>query len=102
MAAAAVWAQANGRSEATLATRVVNDGKLFDRLAEGRSCNVATAERFFRFFRDDTSWPSGMPREVADLLDGVDLGAAHVDCHARCGSATSSGNTDVLSGGASA
>lgn len=81
-----------------MATRVVNDGKLFERLAEGRSCNVATAERFFRYFRDESSWPSGRPAQVAALLDGVDLGAAHTDDDIRVGNVTSAGNGDEVSG----
>jgi hypothetical protein len=54
---ASEWATANGRSLARLATLVANDGKLFDRLATGAGCTIATYERFMRFFADPANWP---------------------------------------------
>ena len=76
---ARAWSEASGRPETTLSSRVVNDGKLVDRLRAGGGCNVATAERFFAFFRDGKNWPEGAPPSiVGETLDGVDLAQADV------------------------
>jgi hypothetical protein len=102
LAASEIWSRDNGRSEATLATRVANDGKLFDRLRAGRGCNVATAERFFAFFRAPQNWPAGVPVSMTELLDGVNLGMAHAQPDACCDAAASSGKRDQISGGVAA
>jgi hypothetical protein len=102
LAASAIWSRDNGRSEATLATKVANDGKLFERLRAGRGCNVATAERFFAFFRDPGNWQEGVPVRVAELLNGVNLGTGHPQADARYAGATSPGKAGDISGGAAA
>jgi hypothetical protein len=72
-----LWAEANGRSPARLATIVANDGKLFDRLAGGATCTIATFERFIVFLRDPANWPAaGMPDEATGLLGSVEMSAA--------------------------
>lgn len=71
---AALWAAAQQRSLSRLATIVVNDGKLFDRLQGGASCTVATYERFLRFFREAGNWPEDtIPADAADLLDEIEI-----------------------------
>jgi hypothetical protein len=70
-----VWAVSQNRSESTLGSRVAKDGKFFDRVRAGSGCNVATAERFFTFFRQPGNWPdNAIPDRVGDLLDGIDVG----------------------------
>lgn len=72
-----VWAVSQNRSESTLGSRVAKDGKFFDRVRAGSGCNVATAERFFTFFRQPGNWPNDtIPATVGNLLDGVDVGVA--------------------------
>ncbi len=91
-----MWASANGRSTATLASRVARDGKLIDRLREGRNCTVETSERFFAFFRDPTNWPNGeLPGSAAALLNDVALGHGAAD--AAESADVSSGKTDPAS-----
>ena len=64
------WCQANDRSLPRLATIVVNDGKLFDRLATGAGCTIATYQRFLRFFQSADNWPSNeIPPDVVDRLE---------------------------------
>lgn len=65
---AEIWARENDRSLARLATIVVNDGKLFERLAGGGSCTVATYERLMAHLRDATNWSKPIPCEAAGLL----------------------------------
>lgn len=86
---AKAWSDATGRPETTLSSRVVNDGKLVDRLRGGGGCNVATAERFFAFFRDAENWPGAVvPQLVGETLDGVDLAQADVSLpHAQADAA---------------
>ena len=95
-----LWAKANGRSTARLATIVANDGKMIERLRGGAGCTVVVAERFFEFFRDPTKWRGGsVPNGVGDLLDGVDLGAAavHDDEHIARPLAPSAGTVEAAS-----
>lgn len=70
---AEIWSQATGRSQARLATIVVNDGKLFHRVAAGAGVTSTTFERFLSFFRDATNWPDGcIPPEAGDCLEGLE------------------------------
>lgn len=70
---AELWSEATGRSQSRLATIVVNDGKLFQRVAAGTTITVSTFERFLRFFRDAANWPDGaIPPSAADFLDEME------------------------------
>lgn len=67
---AELWSAASGKSLSRLATRVANDGKLFQRIGGGAAVTTPTFERFLQFFRDTANWPdAGMPDEAAELLD---------------------------------
>ena len=68
---AELWAATNERSISRLATIVANDGKLFDRLSEGRSCTVALLERFLDFFEQPSNWGGQVPDEAASLVSSV-------------------------------
>lgn len=71
VALSAVWARENNRSLARLATIVVNDGKLFDRIAAGGSCTVATYERLIAHLADPANWTNPIPADALVLLGGV-------------------------------
>jgi len=73
-----LWADASNRSTATLATIVVNDGKLFERLEAGKTCTIDTFERFLSFLGNPANWPvaSGISAEAAELLASVRMDAA--------------------------
>lgn len=65
-----IWAAASGRSQARLATIVVNRGHFFEALAKGGDCGTETFEKFLHYFRDGANWRDGrIPQEAADLLD---------------------------------
>lgn len=81
--AAELWARENQRSLARLATIVVNDGKLFDRIAGGGSCTVATYERLMDHLRDPTSWSGPIPCEALQLLN-LSAPVASVAACPRC------------------
>lgn len=49
VARARQYSKEAGISLATLATRAVNDGKLFDRLKDGKSITFATAEKLSQY-----------------------------------------------------
>lgn len=68
ISAAQLWATENGRSLPRLATIVVNDGKLFERLSAGGSCTVATYERLMAYLRDPQNWQRGIPQGAGVLL----------------------------------
>ena len=69
---AQLWATAQGKELSTLGTLVAKDGKFFARLEEGKTCTVATLERFLVFFRDRTNWPdSAIPDPGAELLADI-------------------------------
>lgn len=70
-ALAEMWARENDRSLSRLATIVVNDGKLFDRIAAGGSCTVATYERLIAHLSDPSNWAKPIPLEATILLSGV-------------------------------
>ncbi len=67
-ALAEMWARENDRSLSRLATIVVNDGKLFDRIAAGGSCTVATYERLIAHLADPSNWSKPIPVEGCKLL----------------------------------
>lgn len=67
-ALAEMWARENDRSLSRLATIVVNDGKLFDRIAAGGSCTVATYERLIGHLADPANWTTPIPPEALKLL----------------------------------
>ncbi len=71
LALAEMWARENDRSLSRLATIVVNDGKLFDRIASGGSCTVATYERLIAHLSDPSNWAKPMPAAAMRLLAGV-------------------------------
>lgn len=71
IALAEMWARENDRSLSRLATIVVNDGKLFDRIAAGGSCTVATYERLIAHLSDPSNWANPMPAEAGVLIAGV-------------------------------
>lgn len=68
LALAEMWARENDRSLSRLATIVVNDGKLFDRIAAGGSCTVATYERLIGHLSEPSNWPNRIPVEAQRLL----------------------------------
>lgn len=68
VAAARIWAAESNRSLARLATVVVNDGKLFERITAGGTCTVTTYERLLAHLRDTSNWPSAIPCEALRLL----------------------------------
>lgn len=72
-AAAKLWAEANDRSLARLATLVANDGKFFARCEAGTANPTAsTLERFARFLGDGANWPEGtVPEEVKAFVHVV-------------------------------
>lgn len=63
-----IWAEANSRSLSRLATIVVNDGKLFERISAGGSCTVATYERLLDHLRDPQNWSVPIPDEALMLM----------------------------------
>lgn len=66
---ASIWSATADRSPARLATVVVNDGKFFDRLAAGGSCDVRTFERFATHLSNPASWPGDqVPEKATELL----------------------------------
>lgn len=68
-----VWAVANDRSMATLATQVAKDGDTFNRLKRGGRLTTELFERFLSFFRDGGNWKDGLiPDAAADLLDNFE------------------------------
>ena len=62
------WAFAGhtGLKLSTIANYAVNDGKLFKRFAEGRSCTLKTATRMVDWLNQrwpaDLEWPADIPR----------------------------------------
>jgi hypothetical protein len=67
------WSDASKRSLSRLATRVQNDSKFFDRLAQTGTCTTATFEKFLTFFRDAANWPDAViPQAAAELLDNFE------------------------------
>lgn len=55
-----------GRSEATLSNKAAGNATLFERLREGKGCNILTAEKVLNWFAanwpDDLEWPRDVPR----------------------------------------
>lgn len=72
-ACAELWTKASGKSVSRLSTIVVNDGKFFPRLGQGRlGITTATLEKFAEFFADAGSWPEGrIPAEVGEFIHRV-------------------------------
>lgn len=69
---AELWAEQSNRSLSRLATIVANDGKLFDRVAAGGSCTVATFERFLDHLDRPENWPnSTIPPEALSILGSI-------------------------------
>jgi hypothetical protein len=75
VSASEIWARTNDRSLSRLATVVVNDGKLFERLAGGGSCTIATYERLMAHLSEPANWSGPIPSDAAELL-GVEEVAA--------------------------
>lgn len=89
VAVAEIWASTHDRSLARLATIVVNDGKLFERISGGGSCTVATYERLMAHLRDPSNWAAPIPYAAARLL--------HVDTDATDLVSPSCGNAGEIS-----
>jgi len=70
-ALAEIWARENDRSLSRLATIVVNDGKLFDRIACGGSLTVATYERLISHLATPGHWSGPIPDDALRLLGAV-------------------------------
>lgn len=60
------FARHRSLSLSTVATYAANDGKTFERLRNGGSCTIRTADRIVSWFSDhwpeDLAWPSDIPR----------------------------------------
>jgi len=64
------WCKATGRSLPALGKLVANDGKFFERMANGTAPRTQTFERFLAFFRDGANWSDNViPLAAADILD---------------------------------
>ncbi len=92
------WSRANERSLARLATIVVNDGKLFDRITSGGSCTVATYEKIMSHLRDPANWAVPIPAEAAHMLDIVVTSEGHDDADTTAVVEPSFGKADKISG----
>lgn len=62
------YAELSGLSLATISTRACNDGKVLQRLVEGRDVNTRTFDSAMAWFSekwgDDWEWPGGIERPV--------------------------------------
>ena len=96
------WARVNERSLARLATIVVNDGKLFERIANGGSCTVATYEKLMGHLRDPANWASPIPYEAARALDMSVADPSHDAADTVINNQSSFGKADKISGRVSA
>lgn len=63
---AATLADHTGRSEATLSNKAAGNATLFERLRDGKGCNILTAEKVLEWFAAnwpaDLEWPRDIPR----------------------------------------
>jgi hypothetical protein len=63
---AQIMASHTGRSEATLSNKAAGNATLFERLRDGKGCNILTAEKVLEWFAanwpEDLEWPHDMPR----------------------------------------
>ena len=57
---AAAYCAVKSISMSTLSHKIVNDGKVLDRIAAGRDIQTATFERFMEWFRQN--WPVAIHR----------------------------------------
>lgn len=65
-----IWAATTGGAVTTLGARLANDGKLYGRLAAGRSITTSLFQSSLSFFRDGANWPDGsVPETACDLLE---------------------------------
>ena len=55
---AAAYCAVKSISMSTLSHKIVNDGKVLDRIAAGRDIHTATFEKFMEWFRNN--WPRGV------------------------------------------
>jgi hypothetical protein len=63
------WEEETGRARSRLASIVVNDGKMFDRIERGSNVTVATFETCLEKFREEATWyGKPVPSDVADRL----------------------------------
>lgn len=51
------YCQVTGKSPATVATQVMNDGKFFDRIESGGGCTMHTYEKVMKWFKDNAPKP---------------------------------------------
>lgn len=58
-ASAALWAEANGASQAKLGRLAINDSSYFNRVESPQGTTTATLEKFARFLVDPDNWPAG-------------------------------------------
>lgn len=47
---ASKYCELTGKSRSTIATKVMNDGKFFDRIENGAGCTMDTYEKVMRWF----------------------------------------------------
>lgn len=52
----------------TLAARVLDDSKLFDRIAAGGALNIPRYERLIEYLATASSWPGGLLPEPAERM----------------------------------
>ncbi len=63
---------AGGRSLATVATIVASSGGFFSRLREGKPFQVTNLEKFARWFRQPSNWPSQtIPADAVMALESI-------------------------------
>lgn len=48
------YCEATGLAQATVATKVMNDGKFFDRIEDGKGFTMGTYEKVMRWFKENT------------------------------------------------
>lgn len=66
--------QHGGRSLARVATIVVNRGAFFDRLRDGKTCNLTSFEAMVAWFAQAENWPQKViPASAGEILDRLPL-----------------------------
>lgn len=85
LAAAALWAEATGRTLGALSAVVANHGSALDRLRDpANAVTDATLEKFAQFLADPANWPKGEVPEEAKALAHV-CGVTPADAAASAG-----------------
>jgi hypothetical protein len=60
-------------SRKTLGARVLDDAKVFDRLAEGGALNIPRYERLIDYLADAANWPGALPVEAERRLAALGM-----------------------------